>query len=116
VGVPVTLRVIWPGTSEWVDLQRTVTGGKGLATGDTGNRAGTFRFSYEGDEARDASWSAEEIVRPAKVPAGLVEGPGAAAVTRQRRCGTTSAATRSRWSRSPRSSIWRYTREAPASA
>jgi hypothetical protein len=48
VGVPVTLRVIWPGTSEWVDLQRTVTGGKGLATGDTGNRAGTFRFSYEG--------------------------------------------------------------------
>lgn len=70
VGVPVTLQVMWPGTSEWVDLQTTVTGSKGLATGDTGNRAGTFRFSYEGDGTRDGSLSAEEVVKPAKVPPG----------------------------------------------
>jgi hypothetical protein len=65
---------MWPGTSEWVDLQTTVTGSKGLATGDTGNRAGTFRFSYEGDGTRDASLSAEEVVKPAKVPPGSSKG------------------------------------------
>ena len=70
VGVPVTLQVRWPGTSEWVDLQSTEAGSKGLATGDTGNQAGTFRFSYEGDETRADSLSAEEVVKPAKVPPG----------------------------------------------
>ena len=70
VGVPLTLQVMWPGTSEWVDLQSTVTGSKGLATGDTGNRAGTFRFAYEGDPTRADSLSAEEVVKPAKIPPG----------------------------------------------
>ena len=69
-GLPVTLQVMWPGTSEWVDLQTMVTGSKGLATGDTGNRAGTFRFTYEGDESRAGSLSADEVVKPAKVPPG----------------------------------------------
>ena len=69
-GVPVTLQVMWPGTSEWVDLQTTVTGSKGVATGDTDNRAGTFRFTYEGDESRAGSFSAEELVKPAKLPPG----------------------------------------------
>ena len=68
--MPVTLQVMWPGTSEWVDLQTTVTGSKGLATGDTGNRAGTFRFTFQGDESRAGSLSAEEVVKPAKVPPG----------------------------------------------
>jgi hypothetical protein len=69
-GLPVTLQVIWPGTSEWVDLQTTTTGSKGLATGDTGNRAGTFRFTYEGDASRAGSLSADEVAKPAKVPPG----------------------------------------------
>ena len=69
-GLPVTLQVMWPGTSEWVDLQTMVTGSKGLATGDTGNQAGTFRFTYEGDESRAGSLSADEVVKPAKVPPG----------------------------------------------
>ena len=53
-----------------MDLQSTVTGSKGLATGDTGNRAGTFRFAYEGDPTRADSLSAEEVVKPAKIPPG----------------------------------------------
>ena len=61
---------MWPGTSVWVDLQSTVTGSKGLATADTGNRAGTFRFTFEGDESRAGSLSADEVVKPAKVPPG----------------------------------------------
>jgi len=70
VGVPATLQVWSPGTSEWVDLQTVETGSKGLATGATGNQAGTFRFCYDGDGTRAGSLSDEEVVKPAKIPPG----------------------------------------------
>ena len=63
-GAPVTLQVMWSGTTVWTDAQSVVTSSKGVASGTaTYKPTGTFRFVYAGDATRASSVSPQLLVK-----------------------------------------------------
>ena len=75
-GAPVTVQVMWVGTSEWVDLEQVVTDKRGAASvAGSYPDSGSFRFVYDGDATRVEATSTELSVKGgAKVAPGSVKG------------------------------------------
>ena len=72
-GVPVTVQVMWVGTSEWVDLEQVVTDKRGAASvAGSYPDPGSFRFVYDGDttyvEATSTELSVKGGAKVAPVP------------------------------------------------
>jgi hypothetical protein len=67
----VRLQVKWYGTDAWVDLANLVTDARGTASArSTYPTAGTFRFSYGGDDTRAGSLSPERHLKVSTKVAG----------------------------------------------
>ena len=70
-GQPVRLQVRWYGTTGWVDLANLVTDASGTASArSTYPTAGTFRFSYAGDQTRAGAISPERYLKVSTKIAG----------------------------------------------